>query len=178
MRHNHSGFSLNTSSPSHPPPTSKHSFLPSSALNWLDIHDNVDRLYRVCNIEAIMKSLRYIFAGQPQTLGDCLDLARTQSLNAVTLDLVVDKFVGELWILHELIGIYHWNFANRSVCCKELYGCVSPSATKQQCRAALANANARLQRRIEEIHSRGIRTVGSDQRFEEWECARCFSGGR
>lgn len=113
-----------------------------------------------------MKSLRYILGGRPHTLDDCLDLARSQPPDKVTLDLAVDEFVDDMGILYQFVGTYRWEFAGRDIRCTELYGGVSLPATEQQQRSSLAAANARLRRRLEEIQARGIEVIGTSQRFE------------
>ena len=121
-----------------------------------------------------MRSFRYILGGRPHTLDDCLDLACRQPPGKVTLDLAVDEFVDDLGILHQFVGTYRWEFAGRDIRCTELYGGVSLLATEQQQRSSLAAANAKLQRRLEEIQGHGIDVIGANRRFEELEnlCGR------
>jgi hypothetical protein len=116
-----------------------------------------------------VKSLRYILGRRPHTLDDCLDLARSQPVDNVTLDVTVDELVSDSRILHQFVGTYRWQFADRDICCKEVYGCVSLPATEQQQEYSRTRANAKLRRRIEEIQQQGIELIGTNQRFQESE---------
>lgn len=117
-----------------------------------------------------MKSLRYILGGRPHTLDDCLDLAHSRPPYKVTVNLAVDELTGDLRILQQFVGTYRWEFGDRDVCCTEVYGCVFLPATQQEQRSSLAAANAKLQRRLEEIQRRGIEVVETGRRFERSEC--------
>ena len=121
-----------------------------------------------------MKSLRYILGGRPHSIDDCLDYARTHPPDGVTFEATTDEFVGELRIFRQFIGTYQWRFGHLQICCSEIYGDVFlPENTLEQ-RHSLAVANAKLQRRLEEIQHCGIEVVGADRRFEDLEylCAR------
>jgi len=113
-----------------------------------------------------LRSLRYILGGRPHTLDDCLDLARSQPPDKVTLDLTVDEFVDDMGILYQFVGTYRWDFADLDTRCTELYGGVFLPATVQQQMFSIAAANTRLQRRLEEIQVRGVEVIGTSQRFE------------
>jgi len=113
-----------------------------------------------------LRSLRYILGGRPHTLDDCLDLARSQPPDKVTLDLTVDEFVDDMGILYQFVGTYRWDFADLDTRCTELYGGVFLPATVQQQMFSIAASNTKLQRRLEEIQIRGIEVIGTNQRFE------------
>ena len=121
-----------------------------------------------------MKSLRYILGGRPHTIDDCLDHARSQPPEKLTFEATTDEFVGELHILQQFVGTYQWQFADKHIYCSEIYGAVSLPAREQERRFSLAAANAKLQRRLEEIQRCGIEVSGADRRFEDLEylCAR------
>ena len=112
-----------------------------------------------------MKSLRYVLGGRPHTLADCLDLAVTRRPERVTLDLTMDEFVGDLLVVHQLVGSYRWEFSGREIGCKEMYGCVSLPATEREQKSCLAGADAKLQRRLEELRRRGIDVDGAERTF-------------
>ena len=119
-----------------------------------------------------MKSLHYIFGGRPHTLDDCLDLARSQAPGKVTLNVAVDEFVDDMGILHQFVGVYRWEFADLDTRCTELYGGVFLPATVQQQISSIASANAKLQRRLEDIQAHGIEVIGAGRRFENLKSLR------
>ena len=119
-----------------------------------------------------MKSLRYILGGRPHTLDDCLDLARNHPPVKVTLNAAVDEFVDDQGVLHQFVGVYRWEFVDLDTRCTELYGGVFLPATVQQQISSIASANAKLQRRLEEIQARGVEVIGPSRRFEELESLR------
>ena len=113
-----------------------------------------------------MRSLRYILGGRPHTLDDCLDFASDHPPFSVTLDVTMDEFAIELCVLREFVGIYEWQFENLAVCCAEAYGEVRLPAREQDEESAVAAANAKLNRRLAQIHGRGIKVLGDEKRFQ------------
>lgn len=116
-----------------------------------------------------MRSLRYILGGRPHTLDDCLDRARNQPPDKVTLDVTTDEFVGDLRILRQFVALYQWGFADCNLRCAEVCASLSLPVSPQERRSSLAAANAKLLRRVQEIQRRGIEVVGADRRFERSE---------
>ena len=114
-----------------------------------------------------MKSLRYILGGRPHTVDDCLDLARSRPPAKAVLDVKTDDLVTELRVLRQFVGTYRWEFPDRAICCKEVYGCVFLPATDQDRRSSVAAANARLRRRLAEIQRCRVGMVGANRRFED-----------
>ena len=121
-----------------------------------------------------MKSLHYVLGGRPHTLHDCLDLARSEPPDSVTLDVTTDELITELGILHQFIGAYRWEFGDRQIFCTEVYGCVSLPARERRQRSSLAAANTKLRRRLADMQRRGIEVAGADRRFggSEYLCGR------
>jgi len=113
-----------------------------------------------------MRSLRYILGGRPHTLDDCLDRARSQPPQRVTLDVRTDELVGDVRILRQFVAVYRWEFADYDLRCEEVCASESLPASPQEQRSFLTAANAKLRRRMDQIQRRGIEVVGADRRFE------------
>ena len=122
-----------------------------------------------------MRSLRYILGGRAHTVDDCLDLARGQPPTKVTLTVETREFMGDIRIVRQFVASYRWEFADYDVCCKEAYGWVAVPAGEQEQSSAIAAANARLRRRLEEIQRYGITVSrqGGDMRTANI----CVEGG-
>lgn len=113
-----------------------------------------------------VRSLRYILGGRPHTLDDCLDRARSQPAERVTLDVTMDEFVGDMHILRQFVAAYQWEFADYDLRCHEVCASVFLPVSPQEQTSCLAAANAKLRWRVEEIQQRGIEVVGAGRRFE------------
>ena len=112
-----------------------------------------------------MRSVRYILGGRPHTLDDCLDRARSQPPERVTLDVTMDELVGDVRILRQFVAAYQWEFPDSDLRCCEVCASVFLPASSQEQRSSLAAANAKLRWRLDEIQQRGIEVVGAERRF-------------
>ena len=121
-----------------------------------------------------MKSLRYVLGGRPHTIDDCLDLACSQLPDKIILKATTEDSIREIHILRQFVGTYQWQFADCRISCSEVYGCVFLPAREQEQKSSLAAANAKLQRRLQEIQQCTIEVGGADRRSEDSEylCAR------
>ena len=115
-----------------------------------------------------MKSIRYLLGGKPHTMADCLDRALKDPPGKVTLELMTDESITEMHICQQFIGVYCWHFRCGVVRCHEVYGSVFLPCSQEDHRAALANANRRLRRRLNKLRARGIKVPGGETSFFQY----------
>ena len=113
-----------------------------------------------------MRSIRYVLGGDPHNLDDCLDISHREKPEEVSVELITNEIVAEMYILKQLIGRYNWKFTNRNVQYEEVYGGCFAHETDQRQRLSIGNANSRLEDSIRKIENMGIEVIGSDKSFE------------
>jgi len=113
-----------------------------------------------------MRSIRYVLGGDPHNLDDCLDLLHREKPEEVSVELITNEMIAEMYILKQLIGRYSWKFTNRNVQYEEVYGGCFAHETEQRQGLSIDNANSRFNNSIRKIENMGIEVIGSDKSFK------------
>ena len=112
-----------------------------------------------------MKSIRYILGGKPHTMADCLDRALKDPPSKVTLELMTDENITEMYIRRQFIGVYCWHFRSGVVRCHGVYGNMFLPCSQENRQAALTTANRRLRCHLETLRARSMRVLGAEASF-------------
>ena len=112
-----------------------------------------------------MRTLRYILTGRPHNLDDWLDrLRKTRGPARVRVRPVADESVTEMFVRKDLICEFLWELPGSPCCCKDWCGGFFVDAPEFQRAGQLRRANARLERRIEELREAGAEVLDAARR--------------
>lgn len=115
-----------------------------------------------------MRSLRYLYNGEPQNFDDCRDRFRKgHPVKAVSLDLFVgnEEFFGESSIT-PLMGNLWWVFEDIEVKYKERFGGIVFPFDIGEERIRVENANERLEDYLMKFERLGLKVTGRDKKFQ------------
>ena len=112
-----------------------------------------------------MRSLRYILGGRPHNFDDCVDLARTRHPSRVRLQPIAEEWITELFVRHELVGEFCWEFSYGRCCCRACCGGCFADDPPSRRDARIRQANRRLRRRVQQLTAIGVEVLGAEARF-------------
>ncbi len=114
-----------------------------------------------------MKSLTYLFTGNPKYFYDCLDYACRKNFVEVSLELETTEIITAMAIGKQLVAMFDFKFSDRTVSCERILGgCLAQESENKQLKT-LQKANGRLERYLEEIRSVCLEIRGADKRFDD-----------
>lgn len=113
-----------------------------------------------------MRSISYVLRGNPKNLDDCLDLSLREKPVEVSLDLLTNETITEMYTLKQFIGRFIWGFPNRNVQYDEIFGGCFARETEKRQRKSIDNANRRLKNYLNRIKILGIDIIGQENKFD------------
>ena len=114
-----------------------------------------------------MKSLTYMFTGNPKYFYDCLDFSLRENLIEVSLELETTEIITVMAIGRQLIALFDFHFADRHVRCERILGgCLAHESEWKQLKSLQA-ANRRLERFLAKVRSVCPEIIGSEKRFDD-----------
>lgn len=113
-----------------------------------------------------MKSIRYKLFGTMRNIDDCLDFLKKEKPLEVSLDLITDEYVSEMYIVKHFLGKYEWKFPNMTIKFEKVYdGCFHHETEKKQ-KLNVDNSNNRLEKDIKRIEKLNLKIKGKEKRFD------------
>ncbi|MDP2907154.1 MAG: hypothetical protein Q8O03_04395 [Nanoarchaeota archaeon] len=114
-----------------------------------------------------MKSIRYqIFRKKPHNLDDCLDFSVKKQPLEVSVELSVDEYVSEMYILKHLIGAYTWKFSDHNVKIEKIYNAFFYDKSEKNQMLSIDQANKRLEEDIQRMKRLNINLKDEGKKFD------------
>lgn len=112
-----------------------------------------------------MRSVRYLLRGKPHNLDDCIDFSKKEKPSKVSLDLVTDEYISEMYILKHFLGLYEWKFSNMIVKFDKVYGGYFFHETEEKQKSRIDNSNYRLKEDIKKVERLNITIENKEKEF-------------
>jgi len=113
-----------------------------------------------------MRSIGYMFGGNPKNLDDCLDLSLRVKPLGVSVDLTTNEVVTEMYILKQLIARFMWRFSDRNIGHDKIFGACFAHQTQERQQLGINNANRRLEGCFTKMERSHIDVLGKQKRFD------------
>ena len=113
-----------------------------------------------------MRSIGYMFGGNPKNLDDCLDLSLRVKPLGVSVDLTTNEVVTEMYILKQLIARFMWRFSDRNIGHDMIFGACFTHETEERQQLRINNANRKLEGCFTRIERSHIDVLGKQKRFD------------
>lgn len=113
-----------------------------------------------------MRSVRYLLGGKPHNLDDCMDFSKNEKPLEVSLELITNEYVSEMYIIKHFLGIYEWKFPNLTIKFEKVYGGCFYHETEEKQKHNIKNSNQWLEKDIKKIEKLNITIQGKEKEFD------------